>query len=83
MIEKYLSGIKNNAINPFMHIKQKKNRELCFRFLNVTDDRFDFHYTRHNNELHTRVYYKGMNPKKSKTDIKIRLERPIALSSTC
>jgi len=72
MIEKYLVCKKDELINPFMHIKQKQNGELCFRFLNVTDKRFDFHYTRHNDEVHTRVFYKGMNPRKAKTSIEKR-----------
>jgi len=70
MIEKYLIYEKNNTKNQFMHIKQKPDGELCFRFLNVTSERFDFHYTRHNNEFHTRIYYKGIEEKKKKTDIK-------------
>jgi len=69
-MEKYLVYTKNGLNNPFMHIKQKPNGEFCFRFLNVTDERFDFHYTRHNNEFHTITYYKGIEKAKKKTDIK-------------
>jgi len=70
MINKYISYRKKENVNPFMHIKQKTNGELCFRFLNVTEERFDVHYTRHNKEFHSRNFYKGIEEEKKKTSIK-------------
>jgi hypothetical protein len=72
MVEKYLLYEKDSIENPFMQIKQKPNGELVFRFLQVTNEQFDFHYTRHKKEFHIRTYYKGMNPRQSKTNIEKR-----------
>jgi len=69
MTEKYFVYEKDGMKNPFMHIRQKPNGEIFFRFLNTTNKKFDFHYSRHNKESHSILHWEGIH-KRSKTDIK-------------
>lgn len=81
MIEKDIICKDRYSANPFMHIKQKQNGELCLRFLKVTDKQVDLHYTRHNLEFHIVDFDKNLkrritNTGKRKTIPVYSLKRP-------
>lgn len=70
--EGYIAYEEDGTENPFIHIKQYKNGEFVFRFPQIGNKKFDYYYTRHNNVIHTKTYYNGIEKEKLKTNIEKR-----------